>query len=406
MKNKKNIKMLNDFILNILASVILTFANQILAYPYISRMVSIDEYGLILTTMGIINVIGVSLGNPLNNTRILLQPQYQRKNISGDYNLIFLVALAINFVLVFTIISIYYKAVNFTALGATITSSLVLFRSYFSADYRIKIDYKRNLYASLFGLLGYIIGILITIMSDIWINTFIFGELFACIYIFFTAEIVRDKFVITALFRKSLYKYTYILIAAVLSSLMVYMDRFFIYPVLGPEYVSIYNVASFLGKTVGVVMGPIAGVLLTYYVKETDLSTETFCKRTIMFTCFSILCYLLILLMGPYASKILYPTIAESSMPYFAIANLGVIVFILGNLIQPTLLRYSNERWQPVIQGVYFILYIILGYGGMALYGLIGYCYAILIVNVIRVILMVHITISNLNHFVWEDEER
>ncbi|WP_291569566.1 lipopolysaccharide biosynthesis protein [Clostridium sp. UBA4548] len=388
--NKKGI--LKDFILNILASLVFTFATQIIAYPYLSRMMSNKEYGLLLTVMGIVNSIGVSLGNPLNNTRILLQPQYEKKGLSGDYNIIFIACILLDIVVVFILSSIVLNKEWLSIIGCIAISVLVLFRAYYSASYRITINYRKNLYLSIFGFLGYIFGIGITYKTGLWIATFLFGELLSCIYIFFTATIIHDRFQITELFNTSLKKYLLIMTAAILSTMMTYMDRFFIYPILGAEQVAIYNVASFLGKTAGIVMNPIAGVLLTYYAKEEEMTISQFYKRTGIFVGFCILFYFGILLFGIPITRILYPTIANSTKRFFAISNLATTVFILGNIIQPTLLRFCSAKWQPIIQGVYFIIYILLGILGMKSYGLVGFCYSVLIANTVKIIMMISIT--------------
>lgn len=387
---------MKDFMLNIIASLIFTIATQLLAFPYLSRIMSGEEYGLLLTVMGIVNVVGVSLGNPLNNTRILLNSEYERQNLNGDYNLIFVFCVVINIIFVGFISTMILKEFNTIVIGCIIISVLMLFRAYYSASYRIVINYKKNLYSSVFGLLGYILGIVVTHFTGLWVFTFILGELFACIYIYFTANIVHDKFQVTSLFKKSTKKYLLIMSAAILATMMTYMDRFFIYPVLGAEQVSIYNVASFLGKTAGIVMIPITGVLLTYYAKEATLTISQFYKRMGLFTLISLMFYLTILLIGIPITRVLYPTLVEDAIPIFSIANLATAIFILGNTIQPTLLRFCSAKWQPFIQGIYVILYLFIGYIGMKSNGLIGFCYAVVIVNIVKIIIMLFIVTLSL----------
>lgn len=386
------IAIFKDFILNILASLLLTIATQFIAYPYLSRLMSSEEYGFLLMVMGVVNAVGVSLGNPLNNTRILLQPEYDKENLNGDYNPLFFASIIVNVFVVAILAIIALQKFDTTVIGCIVISLLVLFRSYYSASYRIIIDYKKNLYSSGFGFVGYILGVVITYYTNVWVFTFIFGELFSCIYIYFTAEIVHDKFQLTPLFKKSFYKYILIMSAAVLSTMMMYMDRFFIYPILGAEQVSIFTVASFLGKTAGIVMTPIAGVLLTYYAKESKLTTRQFYIRTGLFTLTAVIFYFVTLLVGIPITRFLYPTLVDSAETYLFIANLATTVFVLGNTIQPTLLRFCNAKWQPIIQGVYFISYLLFGYIGMAQNGLMGFCYSVLIVNTLKIVLMVCIT--------------
>jgi O-antigen/teichoic acid export membrane protein len=341
-----------------------------------------------LTVMGIVNAVGTSLGNPLNNTRILLQPEYNKKNLNGVFIIIFLFCLPLNFFIVLSLSWIIYSGISFDVVGSVIITGLVLFRSYFSASYRIIIDYKKVLYSNVWGFFGYIVGLIITFLSSEWVFSFIFGELFSCIYIFFTAHILHDKFRKTPLFNRSLKKFLLIMSAAVISMTITYMDRFIIYPLLGAEQVSIYNVASFMGKTAGLFMGPIAGVLLTYYAKEVELSVKQFYIRMSLLAGASMILFILIILIGIPVTRFLYPTLIGKASKYFIIANLGSILFILGNTMMPTLLKFCSSKWLPVIQVVSVLLYLVFGYYGMMHYHLLGLCYSILIVNIIKIIIM------------------
>lgn len=386
--NLINKNLFKDFTLSILASIIGTFVIQMIAYPYLSRIMSSEEYGLLLTTIGIINTVGVSLGNSLNNTRILMQKEYEDNKLNGDYNLLFISAIVIGSIIITIITLLVYEELNITIIGCIITSALLLFRSYHSVSFRIFIDYRKNLICSVYGAIGCLVGLITTYFTGIWILTFILSELFSCIYIVFKAETVKEGFNKTKILKRSINKYIYILSAAILSTVMMYMDRFFIFPILGSEKVAIYNVASFLGKTLGIVMIPISGVLLTYYAKESKLTLKRFYSRISIFTIISSVFYIVILVIGIPISRILYPTLIEESTPYFAIANLAAIIFILGNTIQPTLLRFCSAKWQPILQIIYLLLYLLLGYLGMDMWGLIGFCYAVLISNLIKIILM------------------
>jgi O-antigen/teichoic acid export membrane protein len=137
-------------------------------------------------------------------------------------------------------------------------------------------------------------------------------------------------------------------------------------------------------------------VLLSYYSKETILTLKQFYQRIAVFTIFTIACYILIITTGIPIIKVLYPTLAQSSLPYFYIANLATAIFLLGNTIQPILLRFCDSKWQLIIQGIYFCLYMIFGFIGMSKYGLLGFCYSLLTVNTLKIILMVFIVNYNL----------
>jgi O-antigen/teichoic acid export membrane protein len=385
-----------DSLLNILASLILTIATQIIAYPYLAGRFSLEEYGLILTIMGVINTIGVSFGNSLNNCRLLVQSDYDQAKLQGDFNIIFLV---ITILVGVFIVPLLIKILNislFEAITYMLVTNMVAFRSYYSVSFRIIIDYKRTLILHFWGLIGFLIGIFVASITNIWILIFVSGEVFMCGYLLFKSHIIRDKYIITVLIQRTISKYYFILGAAILANVMLYLDRFLIFPLLGAGLVSTYAVASFLGKTAGIIMNPISGVLLTYYAKESNISIKAFYGRVLIFLVGSIMIYLGILLIGANVTHILYPDIVEEALPYFKIANLAAIVLIFGNTVQPLLLRYCHSRWQLITQLMYLLVYLSLSYYGMVIFGLIGFCYAILISNTFRAMLMITVVVISL----------
>ena len=68
---KQRINFLQDVSLNIFASFMMTGILQIVVYPFLGSHMSADSYGLFLTLIGIVNIISVTLGNSLNNVRLL-----------------------------------------------------------------------------------------------------------------------------------------------------------------------------------------------------------------------------------------------------------------------------------------------------------------------------------------------
>ena len=75
-----------DFGLNLFASLIATGVAQLMLYPLLLRYMSSERYGAMLTVMGIANTIAVSCGGSLNNTRLLLQSDYEKENLTGDFS--------------------------------------------------------------------------------------------------------------------------------------------------------------------------------------------------------------------------------------------------------------------------------------------------------------------------------
>ena len=69
-------------------------------------------------------------------------------------------------------------------------------------------------------------------------------------------------------FKSTVSKYRNVCCSTAIGSAITYMDRIIILPILGAAAVSTYTVASIVGKMMGMVMLPIAGVMLSYYSQK------------------------------------------------------------------------------------------------------------------------------------------
>ena len=64
-------KFLKDSSLNIISNLLVVVAIQLIAFPIISRVANSKEFALLIVLYGIAIVIATSLGNTLNNVRLL-----------------------------------------------------------------------------------------------------------------------------------------------------------------------------------------------------------------------------------------------------------------------------------------------------------------------------------------------
>ncbi|KAA9218298.1 MULTISPECIES: lipopolysaccharide biosynthesis protein [Aerococcus] len=373
-----------DSSLNILASLLLTASTQLFIYPLLSRYYDAYEYGTILTSMGLINAIGVTLGSTINNTRLLAQKKYEKKQLLGDFNNIFYASSLLIFLFSF-ILYVFNKNSIWIGILIFFTS----FRSYFTVEYRIIINYKKTLINNFVTCIGYLLGIIWLIYLKNWYLIFLTGEIFSAVYLLCSTSIIRDPLRKTIYFKDTIKSYLFYLTANSLANFMLYMDRFLIFPILGSQIVSVYTAASFLGKTAGIVMGPISGVLLSYYSKEDYIDKRAFWKRLVIFSIIAFAFFIMIVTIGYPVTYMLYPTLFGKAKQYFVIANLGVIILILGNTVQPTLLRFCHPRWSLVIQVIYLIFYLLFATLLSQKHGLFGFCLGVLLANILRLIIMV-----------------
>lgn len=378
-------KVTGDFLYNIAASVVSAGVLQGLVYPMLALTFDSALYGSILTSMGFINTVSVSLGNTLNNTRLIQQNKYENEKVQGDFNILLSIVNIIGFVSIFTIADLMFQfSLTIKVLmGAEVI--LLTVRAYFLVAYRIKLNYKKNLVCNIVIAGGYILGLGINYFLSIWPVVFICGELFGNLYLFSTSELHKEPLKITPIFKGTVGKYVVLILTSLSGNLLLYLDRMLLYPLLGGEAVSIYTVAAFLGKTLGIVMTPVAGVLLSYYAqKNFQMNQKVFWKINSLTFLVAAVFLICIIPIGPFFTGIFYPTLIEAAKPYLLLANLAATISVVANMIQPSIIKFVPIYWQIIKEAIYGIAYVGLSLLLFKNHGIYGFCVAAIIANALK----------------------
>ena len=77
-----------DFTLRLSASVISTIVSKVLLLPVLALMFSEEEYGLMLTIIGIESLISLVFGNTLYTVRMIMHSEYEKWGLVGDFNIL------------------------------------------------------------------------------------------------------------------------------------------------------------------------------------------------------------------------------------------------------------------------------------------------------------------------------
>jgi O-antigen/teichoic acid export membrane protein len=380
-------RLFKDFGTSIIGSLVAVVSLQLLVYPYLARINSPEAYGIILTIMGIVNIIIVGLGTSLNNIRLVQNVEYMKHEIQGDFNVILIGILLIGSLILFIINQYFLPIDNITSALLIFTLMIGLCRAYFCVSYRLKLNFTLNMVCNCIIASGYVIGLIAAFFTSYWPLAFLLGEISGCIFIFFTTDILRESIKTTALFKQTLMKYLALIITGLIGNLIIYMDRLILYPTLGGEAVSTYTVASFFGKSLGLVLVPIAGVLLGYYAqKNFNMTRSLFWKINLAVAVFSLLFYFLSYFLANWFTGLLYPTLIESASPYIMLANIAAIIGAASSMTQPAVMRYSPMRWQIIIQLIYGVIYLVGGLVLLKYYFITGFCVAAIIASVTRLL--------------------
>lgn len=379
-----------DFLLNLIASFLVTGISQIVLYPTIAYYVASEEYGVILTLMGVANTVAAALGGSLNNTRLLLASDID--DIGKDFQCINFgtcVISVLSTVLIFNYI--YSQKIIVTVMLVTFTV-LCMLRTYLCVEYRITLNYKKILFSNVCVTAGNLIGVVLFIVlheSHMWVLPFLLGEIAGFLYILFTTRILKERIGITQYFRQIFSKYLILLITSLTANFLTYLDRLLLLPLLGGEAVSVYTIASVFGKSLGILMTPLAGVMLSYYSqKGFTMNKKIFWRINIGTVVVGIVFIVASILFAPWLTRFIYPSFVEAVDNYMIIANVTAIINIMANMTQPSVLKFAPTSWQLIIQLVYCILYLGVGVFASNRYGLWGFSVAALSTAIIKLLFL------------------
>ncbi|QFR05592.1 hypothetical protein GA597_01200 [Staphylococcus haemolyticus] len=99
-------KFLKDSSLNIISNLIVVVVIQLIAFPLINKDVNNSQFALLIVLYGIAIVIATSLGNTLNNVRLLHREDISEIERETIFTRGFLIILVFNLI-IFTGISIF-----------------------------------------------------------------------------------------------------------------------------------------------------------------------------------------------------------------------------------------------------------------------------------------------------------
>jgi len=387
-------KFAGDAMLNIIAYALPIVILQLVALPVVGSRLGEDQYGLVITLISLFTLLSLPFGNVLNNIRLLENKQYELKKLSGDFNVILVGCTVISSFL--TLVGSLYYSENtsfYNALIIMVISALNLVREYLVVSFRINLNYKAILLNNVILGIGYLVGLLLFIITGYWHWIFIVGSILSLFYIIMKTNLIKENFEITSLFRQTTYKTFILFVSTFLKTILSYADKLILFPLLGPGAVSIYYTATIVGKIVSMAITPINSVMLSYLTRIDRISIRKFIYILTFTTIIGVVGYFITILLSYPLLTFLYPDWAKESLKLIYITTATVIVGVVNSVIHPFILRYNSINWQLVISGVNVIIYIASTYTFYNQYGLIGFCIGILIANVIKLLLMIAVFI-------------
>lgn len=387
-----------DSVWSIAALVLMNVVSQFMVYPVWAQRFGDERYGTIVYAMSLINIFAVSVGVSANYAR--MSESAHRETVNGDYNRILFVGGILSGVLCFFMI--YYGDLHISKVDAVLAGVLcvlTLWRYYADVEYRMKLNYKGYFQYYLVISIGYLLGILLFFATGCWALALIPGELMGVLLVWQRGSLLKEKpFLPGENFRENTKTILILIFTNFISNTIFNGDRILLQNLLGGTAVTIYYLASLMGKTMSLITTPLNSVIIGYLARYQGKFKK---QMIIWLLAGSLVLVFLGTLVGVIASHILiavlYPQNFDMVRGYFIIGNLTQIIYFVTNIITTILLRIAKADCQLKINICYAIFFIALCVPAAVLYGIEGFCCALLVVNVIRYLLAIFFCYQNMD---------
>lgn len=359
---------------------------QLFVYPFLSGRLGAEAMGNVLYVMGLVAIVAPAVGLAANNTRLIERRTCTPEN--GDFILSMLLqTIPLGAILLWISSPYLHGIVDYIA--AVLLILLTTFRYYADVEYRMTLHYRGyfTYYAAISA--GYLIGLGVYAVSGNWLFCFLLGEAAAFLVSAFQGHVLRPMTL--SPYAKRMNHQVLILSASyLLYNGVLNLDRVLLQNLVDSTAVTVYYVASLLGKTVALLVGPLNGIIIGYLTRGSGkLTRRQYATASLLCVAAGVVCYGAILIVTPVFVNLLYPSIAQEVLAIAKIANLSQIICFSSSLLLTILLTFADQKWQLLIQSIYAVLFFVAGTFASLHIGILGFVWSSLIVNAVRFILTV-----------------
>ena len=382
-----------DVALNVLATALPLCVLQLVILPLMAGNMGEGEYGLVVTTLSVFNVLPGVFGIALNNVRLVFQNKYDQAGVRGDFNAILLCS-GLVCAAVCVVLLVSFGTNDLVLLLLVFVASLAwIAREYFLVAFRLKIDYKSILACNVVQTVGYALGYGLFLTAHQWVLVYLVGQGLSLLYIVCKSDLHREPLQLTRLLKDVISSAAALSVSQFLSKFMAYSDRILLFPLLGGGAVGVYYISTLMGKIVSMAVTPINSVMLTYLSKRksSDRPRRAFLVAMLTALAVCIAAYIAVMALGGPVLGFLYPAYVDEAMVYLPVTSITAFAYVLISVAQPFTLKYYSMRWQILINGSTCIAYVLLGLSLLSEFGLMGFCIGALVANVLKLLIMLAI---------------
>ena len=383
---KKYKTQLGDSLWSIMGLVLMNATMQIAAYPLLARLFGESGYGDIQYLMAYVNIITVSMGCAANLAR-MTAPAEERMKGNGDYNL-FLLAVSL-LGIPFTVLVSRFGGVAMD-LKTTVCYYLLFvamtFRFYADVSYKLTLRYRRYFLYYLFISIGYGIGAVLVWKTGIWPLALLPGELMGVLYAYLADDTLRRKGLKPSPMFGWVAKCILIFfVSEGISNVIFNVDRLILKLLIGSSAVTVYYLATLVGKTVSLVTTPLNSVLIGYLARYEGRFSRRIMKWVTLGSVVSlVLCTGLCMVGGYVVLWLLYPAELEAVKGFLLVGSAAQVLFFTTSFVTVILIRFARKAYQIIINGMFGVCFFGIGIPATIYGGLWGFAIAIVVANAVR----------------------
>ncbi len=383
---KKYRAQLGDSVWSILGLVLMNAVAQVLLFPQISRVLGEDGYGNVQYLIAYINIITVSVGCAANLAR-MTAPKEERIRDNGSYNLFLFAVSLLGAPLCYLVCRFGGVEVDTpTKITYYLLFVSMAFRYYADVIFKITLNYRRYFLYYLVVAVGYGVGAVLFHFTHVWPLTLLPGEVLGVVFAFLcNREFRKGAFRPSPAFWRVLRGILILTVSEGISNLIFNADRLILKWFVDASAVTVYYLATLVGKTASLVVTPLNGVLIGYLARYDGRLTRKM-MRIITLCCLGafVLFTGVCALGGLLALYILYPQSLAQVRPFLLIGSFGQVLFFVTGTVTVVLIRFAKKSYQVIINTVFGVLFLGLGIPATIFFGVWGFATAMVIASLVR----------------------
>ncbi len=381
MERKKSV--LGNMIYTIAGALVLNGVLQLIVYPRLNAEIGAEAIGSVLYITGLVSILGPSIGQSLNTSRLVVRRDHDVSNGDYDCTILLFSAIGIAAALIYSRASIEGAA---TYLLTALLLIVTIFRYYGDCEYRLNLNYKRYFIYYLLISIGYIVGYVLYKLGGSWFLIFLVGEAAALVYVTVTGGIFKKFLTRSPNFKVVLGKGAVLVGSYFVTNTTLNIDRLVLNNTLGGIAVTEYYVASLIGKTLVLFIAPINTIIISYLTKDRiKMNRRGFLKYAGIGLLVSAVFFGLCQIGTPIFINLFYASLYGSVEGIITVVNLTQILSMLSAYLFIIVLTFTNEKWQLGLQCAHLVLLLVL-IVVMMQGSLENFSMAVLIANAIRIV--------------------